>query len=343
MENIQTQTHAASIKGVLQHHSAFIRGVLQHMVAGVIFAILSFLTGTYILPNYIYNKGDLIYWVMIVTAISLAGCALFSLVYRFRFHENTVKSFRFLTYSLIFLLAISISGVTFLYTRYQNILPSGPVVPTLVTGGNASVTLEMGELWKDISEMQRQSSQKLSEATLTIRYLMRKYDDLSVFSQRVGTTRTIVPEWESDPLHPIRVEETVTDDSKKCSDKIQTARMVYTDISGEKVGQPFDYWFKIKYFNGHNKHKDEWQAFFVEIPVDSLDFRIKFPKSMQFPKAIRLRTTKNCFESGDVQAKMPKAKSPDNYFEENSTEKEIVWHIKNPLVKHIYKIEWDWE
>ena len=338
MENIQTQAHAASIKGVLQHHSAFIKGVLQHMVAGVIFAILSFLIGTFVLPNYISNNGDLIYWIPIVTGVSLIGCALFSLVCRFCFKEKTTKQFRLLNYSLIFLLTISISAIAVFYPfRFAE----GD--PVSITIRSASVVFEMGDRWRDLSEEDRQSSKKLSEATLTIKYVMRKISDISVFPHRIGTTRTIVPEWESDPSHPIRVEETVTDDSKKCSDKIQTARMVYTDISNEKIGQPFDYWFKIKYFNGHNKHKDEWQSFFVEIPIESLDFRIKFPKSKSFPKAIRLRVTSSCFEPGEVQPQLTKAKSPDNYFEENRTENEIVWHIKSPSVKHIYKIEWDWE
>jgi hypothetical protein len=332
MENIQTQGY--------MH---FMKGVLEHIVAMMVASSLSYLAATFVLSKFLTGEWQMVYWMLIVTGVSLAGCILLSLAYYFCCKVTMEMKLRLLSYALIFLLTISISTLTVLFSMKSNEAMAKGTSSTTVTIDKVTTVLDMNDGWKDLSEVERQRGDKLSKAVLTMDQRMRKHDEIAVLPHRIGTSSKITPEWESDSIHQILAEETVIDNSKKCSDKIRIAKMVYTDISFEKVDQPFNYLFKITYFNAHNSHKNEWQTFFVDNPIEVMEFKIRFPKSMPFPKAIRLLKSRGCFEPNEIQEVFSKAKSPKDYFEENRTEKEVVWHIENPSVKFAYKIEWDWE
>ena len=338
MQNLQNN--------VLLPYVQFVKSVCEHIAAIIVVSVSSSAVTLFVLPNFL-NDANSVYWMLTAAVGGLIGCLLF-LTYHFLFDRHEQKKWvQILSFVLIFLLSIliSVAAVSFSRPGFPSSVSNGDVITPVIIR-KADVILDCTEIqgWNKLTEEQRQSLEKLSRCALNVNYHgMKKYANISFFAHRMGTTRGIAPEWESDQAHQVINQEEVVDASKKCSDKIRRAKIVYTNIANEKIEQPFDYSFKILYFNGHNAMKDEWQAYFVDNPVESLDFSIRFPKGMPFPKSIRLMKTGSCYEEYTEQPKLSKSASPKDYVDEDKNEKVVTWHVENPSVKHTYKIMWDWE
>lgn len=224
---------------------------------------------------------------------------------------------------------------------------------TKITISKAFVHLDLSTPdWKDLSEEERNSKEKKSTAYFEINYKVIKHFDVDTFLHRLGTTSNIPPELQENSDHTVSKTIDVTDTSKKCSSSNVYSKLIYFDISNEILRDSFDLSFKVDYFNAHNRQKGEYQQFFIHRPMENLDFKISFPKTAikNFPK-IRFQKSKGCNEQFipenpiDINSLSPNEDltTLSQYVINDASENTVVWHIKNPTVNNIYRIEWDWQ
>lgn len=213
-----------------------------------------------------------------------------------------------------------------------------------LTIDKATVHLDLNDGWRNLTKAEREQGTKLSQGVFNMNYRVRKHFEISTLAQRLGTFSHVEPEWKTHSRHQIVRVKDILDDSKKCSSGLVFAKMLYLDIRDEKVREPFDLSFSTFYFNAHNKLQNESHSFFIHRPVEHLEFKISFPSSMPYPKAIRLQRQQNCSDvGGENMPKNDSSANPKDFVVESVEDKTISWNIESPLVNRIYKIEWDWE
>lgn len=271
--------------------------------------------------------------------------------FNYRVEKNSILNWRNAFLLLLTLSLLVIGSLLFLRGKQESL------TRIIAQTATAHLIMDENDGWRNTTgESDEERKSNPSKATYTLHYQMKKYLDVNKFPHRIGTSSQNPPRWESDKAHPVIDVDDISDDSKKCSDKIRIAKMIYTNIGDEPLEHLFDYTFKTTHFNGHNNLKEEWHGFFVDIPIDVLELKISFPKNMPYPVDIRLLKARDaCYNQYHTQPKINKADCLNinrgdteflckkEYFEEDKNDRTIIWHIENPTVKATYKIEWDWE